>query len=85
MLLAIVATLLVKEIIDFKLIIAGIVIGSALGAFLALKIEMTAMPQMVALLNGFGGIASALVATSELLFRLHAHTLPGPILSVPIV
>ena len=41
-------------------------LGSALGALLALRIQMTAMPQMVALLNGFGGAASALVAGAEL-------------------
>ena len=46
---------------------AGVIVGSAIGAFLALRIEMTAMPQMVALLNGFGGGASTLVASAELL------------------
>lgn len=67
MLIAILATLLQKEIINFSLILAGLVVGSAIGAVLALKIRMTAMPQMVALLNGFGGAASALVASSEYL------------------
>ena len=65
MLLAIVVTLLDKEILDFTYIIAGIVIGAAIGAYAARKVEMTAMPQMVALFNGFGGAASALVAYSE--------------------
>jgi NAD(P) transhydrogenase subunit beta len=66
MLIAVVATLLVQGVISYTVVIAGIVVGSAIGALLALRIEMTAMPQMVALLNGFGGGASALVAAAEL-------------------
>jgi NAD(P) transhydrogenase subunit beta len=65
MLLAIVFTLWDKEIVDYRLIPIGLVVGAAIGAILALKIKMTAMPQMVALLNGFGGAASALVAGTE--------------------
>ncbi len=61
MFLAIVATLLIKEIISYELIIAGFIIGAVIGTILALKVKMTAMPQMVGLLNGFGGGASALV------------------------
>ncbi|MCP4036457.1 MAG: NAD(P)(+) transhydrogenase (Re/Si-specific) subunit beta, partial [bacterium] len=66
MLIAIVATLLNKSVVSYEVIIAGIVAGSLIGGVLALRIEMTAMPQMVALLNGFGGAASALVASAEL-------------------
>ncbi|MFV1968056.1 MAG: NAD(P)(+) transhydrogenase (Re/Si-specific) subunit beta, partial [Pirellulaceae bacterium] len=51
----------------FVLIIVGILVGSAIGAVLAVKIEMTAMPQLVALFNGFGGGASVFVAGAELL------------------
>ncbi|GAB4323639.1 MAG: NAD(P)(+) transhydrogenase (Re/Si-specific) subunit beta [Candidatus Sumerlaeia bacterium] len=65
MLLAIVVTLLDKQIVSFEYIVAGLVIGSAIGALLALKIQMTAMPQMVALFNGFGGGGSLLVAGLE--------------------
>lgn len=65
MLLAVVATLLHREIITFQWIIAGILVGSIVGIILATKIQMTAMPQMVALLNGFGGAASALVGMAE--------------------
>jgi NAD(P) transhydrogenase subunit beta len=65
MLLAIIVTLLDKEIISYELIIIGVVIGSAIGATFALKVKMTGMPQMVGLLNGFGGGASLLVALSE--------------------
>ena len=66
MLLAIVVTLLHRDIIDYKYIIAGIVVGGAIGAILAVRIQMTAMPQLVALFNGFGGGASILVAGAVL-------------------
>ena len=49
------------------MILGGVAVGSAIGVVMALRIQMTAMPQMVALLNGFGGGASALVASAELL------------------
>ena len=67
MLLAVVATLLDQQIITFQLIIIGLVVGGAIGTYLALTVEMTAMPQMVAAFNGFGGGASALVAATALL------------------
>ena len=67
MLLAIVATLLDAQVFGsgasaFVLILTAILIGSTIGAVGATRIQMTAMPQMVALLNGFGGGASVLVA-----------------------
>jgi NAD(P) transhydrogenase subunit beta len=65
MLLAISATLLDQEIIAFRWILLGFAIGAAAGLWLALAVKMTAMPQMVALLNGFGGAASAIVAAAE--------------------
>lgn len=65
MLLAIVVTLIDQRIISYELIIVGAIIGSAIGAVFALKVQMTGMPQMVGLLNGFGGGASALVAFAE--------------------
>ncbi|MBT3607140.1 MAG: NAD(P)(+) transhydrogenase (Re/Si-specific) subunit beta [Candidatus Marinimicrobia bacterium] len=69
MMIAIVATLLAKhEIeIDFQLIAIGIVVGIIIGATFAIKVQMTQMPQMVAIFNGFGGGASALVAAAEFL------------------
>jgi NAD(P) transhydrogenase subunit beta len=67
MLIAIVFTLWDRDIVDYKLILVGVLIGSGVGMLLALKIQMTAMPQMVALLNGFGGAASTLVAGVELM------------------
>jgi NAD(P) transhydrogenase subunit beta len=67
MLLAIVVTLIDRRIVGFEVIIAGIIIGGAIGAILAAKIEMTSMPQLVALFNGFGGGASVLVAGAALI------------------
>ncbi len=67
MLLAIVVTLLDRRIVSYEIILAGAVIGSAIGAILAVKIKMTSMPQLVALFNGFGGGASILVAGAALI------------------
>jgi NAD(P) transhydrogenase subunit beta len=72
MFLAIVVTLWDRRIISFEVILAGIIIGGAIGAVLALKIHMTAMPQLVALFNGFGGGASTLVAGAVLMESLHS-------------
>jgi NAD(P) transhydrogenase subunit beta len=65
MLVAIVVTLLDKKVIDFTYIIAGLIIGSLIGVISAKKVQMTAMPQMVAIFNGLGGGASTLVAMAE--------------------
>jgi len=65
MAIAILVTLLDKQIIDYKFIIVGIVVGSAIGAITARRVQMTSMPQMVAIFNGLGGGASALVAIAE--------------------
>ena len=65
MFLAIVITLFDQQILTYEYIIVGVVVGSAIGAFMAIKVEMTGMPQMVGILNGFGGGASTLVALSE--------------------
>ena len=66
MLLAVIATLVDSRILEFELILVGLVVGGAIGALFALKIQMTAMPQLVALFNGFGGAASVLVAGAAL-------------------
>jgi H+-translocating NAD(P) transhydrogenase subunit beta len=63
--IAVVATLLDEEIDSFGLIIFGIAVGTIVGAVSARAVKMTAMPQMVALFNGVGGGAVALVALSE--------------------
>lgn len=67
MLIAVIATLLHQEILGFQAILAGLVVGSAIGVVAARTVKMTAMPQMVAVLNGLGGGASALVAADEYL------------------
>ncbi len=67
MLLAVAVTLLHRNIVDFKMILVGAVIGALAGGVLALKIQMTDMPELVALFNGFGGGASALVAGAALI------------------
>ena len=64
MLLAIVVTLL-AEGLDYRWIIAGLVVGGLIGAVAARRVKMTAMPEMVALFNGFGGMASLLVGWAE--------------------
>lgn len=65
MFLAIAATLLDQQVLTFEWIIIGALIGSLVGVLLAVKTPMTGMPQMVGMLNGFGGGASILVALSE--------------------
>src|SRR5210317_758361 len=72
MLIAVAATLLYTQILSPVWLILGLVIGGAAGAFLAKTVKMTDMPQMVALFNGFGGIASVLVAG----YALHEVFLP---------
>ncbi len=65
MFLAIVATLFDQQVLTYEWIIIGALIGSIAGLFMAYKTPMTGMPQMVGMLNGFGGGASTLVALSE--------------------
>ncbi len=67
MLIAIVATLIFGQILSFTGIIIAMIVGSLVGGVVAKTVKMTQMPQMVALLNGFGGGASALVASAEFL------------------
>jgi NAD(P) transhydrogenase subunit beta len=62
---AIVATLVDKRVLSFEWIALGAVIGGVGGAIGARRVKMTAMPQMVALFNGFGGGAAALVALAD--------------------
>jgi NAD(P) transhydrogenase subunit beta len=75
MLLAIVATLLIFSNLNIGLILAGVVVGGAIGALIAKKTPTTQMPEMVAALNGFGGLSSALVAIA---FLLIDETLKDP-------
>lgn len=65
MLTGVVVTLFDHQIVSFDYIIIGILAGSVIGVVSAKKVEMTAMPEMVAIFNGLGGGASALVAWGE--------------------
>jgi NAD(P) transhydrogenase subunit beta len=65
MLLAVVVTLADQSIIDFTWILVGLFSGGVIGYFAATKVQMTSMPEMVAIFNGFGGIASLLVGSAE--------------------
>ena len=85
MLIAIVATLMVSEVVDYPLVIAAIVVGGLIGAVAAVRVEMTSMPQMVALLNGFGGAASVLVASAEVFSRSLQDNDPTGIVPIAIV
>ena len=69
MLIAIVLTILKYTDNNFEWIILGIVIGGLLGIILSKYVQMTAIPQLVAIFNGFGGGASALVAIYEILYQ----------------
>lgn len=64
MLLAVVVTLL-RSGLDYKFIILGLIVGGIIGLIAAKKVQMTGMPELVALFNGFGGLASLLVGWSE--------------------
>jgi NAD(P) transhydrogenase subunit beta len=65
MLLAILATVVDAEILSWTGILIGAAIGGTIGGLAARLVQMTAMPQMVGIFNGFGGAASALVAVAE--------------------
>ncbi|MBT9259227.1 MAG: NAD(P)(+) transhydrogenase (Re/Si-specific) subunit beta [Clostridiales bacterium] len=75
MAVAIIATLLSGSIQRWDLIIIGFVLGAIIGYVAAMRVAMTAMPQMVAIFNGMGGGAAALVAINEILKALEAGTL----------
>ncbi len=66
MLIGVVVTLFDQHIVSFEYIIAGVLLGGLIGAVAAKKVAMTSMPELVAIFNGFGGGASALVAWGEL-------------------
>ena len=75
MLVAVVATLVGGEIITWQWIIGGLLIGAVVGGLMARLVKMTAMPQMVGLFNGFGGLASGLVAAAEYLRYTHGKVI----------
>ena len=79
MLLAVLVTmakLYTEGLIGIELIAGGLILGGLIGAWLAIRVEMTGMPELVALFNGFGGGASALVGLSEVMARLQSGNVP---------
>src|SRR4051795_2292968 len=82
MAVAVFATLLNRAIGDWVLIVVGVAIGTAVGVPAARSVKMTAMPQMVALFNGVGGGAVALISVVE--FRSVGGIMPAEVL-VPTV
>ena len=65
MLIAVVVTLLDHHVVNYTWIIIGLIAGTVIGVICARVVKMTSMPEMVALLNGFGGLASLLVGWAE--------------------
>ncbi len=84
MLLAIVAALLDQGIVEYQWILAGFVVGGAIGASASRLVQMTAMPEMVALFNGFGGLASLLVGAAAISADAGLFTLITIVLSILI-
>lgn len=80
MLLAVVVTLLSREIISFQWVALGVVIGAAAGLFTATRAKMTQMPETIALLHGFGGFGSMLVDWHA----YHVHPTSSLIVTIPI-
>ena len=75
MLAAIVGTLFHRGIVTYEWIITGLILGSIIGALMAIWVPMTAMPQRTALSHAFGALAAALVGIAE--FTVHGDTLSG--------
>jgi len=83
MLLAVVVTFLVQGTANLPLILVGLAVGTVAGLWGARAVKMTAMPQMVALFNGAGGGAAALVSTLEYLRELdHGDPTPGLVVAI---
>ena len=74
MLLAVIVTLLDQSIVHYRWIIGGLCIGASIGYLAATRVKMTSMPEMVALFNGFGGIASLLVGSAEYLDSVNQNS-----------
>ncbi|HYE65069.1 MAG TPA: NAD(P)(+) transhydrogenase (Re/Si-specific) subunit beta [Pyrinomonadaceae bacterium] len=79
MLLAIVCTLLTRGL-AFQWIVIGLTVGAIIGAWAAYAVKMTAMPEMVALFNGFGGLASLLVGWVE--YHMHPASPASTIVAI---
>ncbi len=84
MLIAIVTALLSDKILHWEFILAGVVLGSVVGALASRLVKMTAMPEMVALFNGFGGLSSLLVSWAEYQ-KVYASGEPASVASMLII
>ncbi|MFT5709372.1 MAG: NAD(P) transhydrogenase subunit beta [Halioglobus sp.] len=84
MLLAMVVALLDQGIVEYQWILLGFVVGGIIGGSAARMIQMTSMPEMVALFNGFGGMASLLVGWAALANATETFTLVTIVLSILI-
>jgi NAD(P) transhydrogenase subunit beta len=82
MLLAVVGTLVVREIVDYRWILAGLALGTVIGYPLGMFVPMTAMPQRIAVSHMFGALAATLVGIAEFHLRLPdpAHPLTAPLM-----
>jgi NAD(P) transhydrogenase subunit beta len=84
MLIAVSVALMDQGIVDYQWILIGIAVGAVIGAAAARMVEMTSMPEMVALFNGFGGMASLLVGWAALDPSAGTFTLITIVLSILI-
>ena len=86
MLIAIAATLLDRQIVTYEWIVAGVLVGGAIGLVSAIRVPMTSMPEFVALFNGTGGFASLLVGWAAY-HNTAGHYLEAPYTSilVPVI
>ena len=85
MLIVVVTTLISLEVLAWWAIAVGLTVGSAIGLALARYVKFTAMPQMVAAFNGFGGAASAIIAAAELFRHLQVGELLGGVSAATII
>ena len=84
MFIAIITVLFFENIINYEFIIAGVLIGAIIGVIAASKVEMTQMPQLVAIFNGFGGGASALIASSEFIDKTNLNFIGEPLTALTL-
>ncbi len=85
MLIAVVVTLLSLNVLEWWVIVVGILVGSAIGSILARYVKFLAMPQLVAVFNGFGGGASGLVAAAQTLKSFQSDFSLGAVAIVSIM
>ena len=85
MAIAIAAILVQTGAVGWRAILIGVVVGGAVGIVAAFKVKMTAMPQMVALYNGAGGGAAALIAIVEYFVTQHGGTPLDIVVAISLV